>query len=63
VHLKELCQDIFCGTLKPIEKVLDARQVAFAVKKFKSHRRVGGMVEILEAIKLQEQREQARITF
>ena len=42
---------------------LDARQVAFAVKKYKSHRRVGGMAEILEAIRLQERREKARVTY
>ena len=42
---------------------LDARQVAFAVKKYKSHRRVGGMAEILEAIHLQERREKAHVTY
>jgi hypothetical protein len=42
---------------------LDARQVAFAVKKYKSHWHVGGMPEILEAICLQEQRKKARITY
>ena len=33
------------------------------MKKFKSHRRVGGMLEILEAIRHQEEREKARVTF
>ena len=42
---------------------LDARQVAFAVKKYKSHRRVGRMAEILEAICLQEQHEKAHVTY
>jgi hypothetical protein len=42
---------------------LDARQVAFAVKKYKSHRCVGRMAEILEAIRLQERREKARVTY
>jgi hypothetical protein len=44
-------------------KGLDAHQVAFAVKKFKSHCRVGGMSEILEAIRLQEEHEKACIAF
>jgi hypothetical protein len=42
---------------------LDACQVAFAVKKYKSHRRVGRMAEILEAICLWEQREKACVTY
>ena len=42
---------------------LDARQVAFAVKKYKSHRCVGRMAEILEAIRLQERREKTRVTY
>ena len=42
---------------------LDAHQVAFAVKKYKSHRRVAGTAEILEAIKLQEQRDKACMVF
>ena len=44
---------------------LDARQVAFAVKKYKSHWHVGGMAEILEAIpySLQEQHEKACVTY
>jgi hypothetical protein len=33
------------------------------MKKFKSHRRVGGMPEILEAIWLQEWHDQARSTY
>jgi hypothetical protein len=44
-------------------KGLNAQQVAFAVKKYKSHRRVGGTAEILEAIRLQEEREKARMIF
>jgi hypothetical protein len=43
--------------------VLDARQVAFAVKKYKSHQLVSRMAEILEAIHLQEQHEKARVTY
>ena len=43
--------------------VLDARQVAFAVKKYKSHQLVSGMAEILEAIHLQEQHEKAHVTY
>ena len=35
------------------------RLVAFAMKKFKSHQRVGEIAEIVEAIKLEEQREMA----
>ena len=42
---------------------LDAHQVAFAVKKYKSHWHVGGMAEILEAICLQEQHEKAHVTY
>ena len=42
---------------------LDARQVAFAVKKYKSHWHVGGMAEILEAIRLQEQHKKARVIY
>jgi len=38
-------------------------QVAFAVKKFKSHQCVGGMAEILDAIKLQEQWDRACNTY
>ena len=41
-------------------KGLDARQVAFAVRKFKQHRRVGTVAEVLLSIKLQEEREKAR---
>ena len=42
---------------------LDAPQVAFAVKKYKSHQHVGRMAEILEAIYLYEQPEKARVTY
>ena len=42
---------------------LDACQAAFAVKKYKSHRHVGGMAEILEAICLQEQCKKAHIIY
>lgn len=44
-------------------KGLDARQMAFAVKKYKSHCCVGDLAEILEVIKAQERREKARGTF
>jgi hypothetical protein len=33
------------------------------VKKYKSHRHIGGMVKILKAIKLQEQCKRAHMTF
>ena len=40
-------------------KGLDARQVAFAVRKFKQHHRVGTVAKVLVSIKLQEEQEKA----
>jgi hypothetical protein len=53
-------------SLKPkVESGEIPRQVSAVrtVKKFKSHRRVGGMSDILEAIRHQEEREKVRVTF
>ena len=44
-------------------KGLNPQQTAFAVRKYKSHRRVGGVSKVLEAIRLQEEHSAALVTF
>jgi len=40
-------------------KGLTAQQAEFATKKYKQHRRVGTVAEVLEAIRLQDERKKA----